>query len=992
MLSTQRVRFRAEFVRSRLGRRILILFLFCALLPTATVAFLAFSEVTARLHEQSKSRLRHLSQRAGMAIHERLLQLESELSSLKKPVSRAPKVARQKILAQWLKSRFDRVTIVGADGKTLPVIGGDPGLPQLTPSQAEHIRAGSTVIATTFEEKTPRIYLIRALDPGLPNSPAIFWRVNSSYLWEISDLTSSRPQTELCVLADTGRALHCSLPNPAAFTKHAAKQMHRSESGFFDWEGQETSFLAAYDTISLTADFDAPKWVILVSRARSNILEPLASFRRTFPLAIIGALCLVLLLSSTQIRRSLVPLEQLQRGTRRIADGEFETRVALSSGDEFEELADSFNDMAEQLGRQFNVLATMAEIDRAVLSTIDTPGVVEALLLRIPSLYPCDALSVTLLHPKGGSVAETHVRAANALAGQRKERCTLSAADLEELHSSTGTVVYDDDEDLPSYLLPLASEGARLFIALPILAKSELLGIIALGHSEIGRWDSDQLLQIRRLADQVAIGLSNVRMFERVRFLAYYDELTGLANRVRFQECVREALTQAERHGTSFAVFLLDLDNFKQITDTLGHAVGDSLLQAVAKRLVGGVRRTDAAARAAGQKTETDVARLGGDEFTVLLTGIEDPQDAAEVAARVLATLDQGFRIGSQELFVTASVGIAVSPLDGMDPETLLKNADTAMYHAKDQGGNNFQFYQQSMSAIALHRLTVEGKLRKAIERDEFVLHYQPVVDVETGRMVGVEALLRWSDPVLGVVSPADFISIAEESPIIVRIGEWVLREACAQGVRWRAEGLPRIRVSVNVSGRQFWDDSLVAKVDQALRDTGLDPSCLVVELTESVLMERVRESVILEELKALGLGISIDDFGTGYSSLSYLTQFPVDSLKIDRSFVRGVDTNRRGAAITAAIVAMAQSLDLKVVAEGVETPQELAFLRELGCDEIQGHIFSKPVAAESIAGHLREGTRLPAPRRAARRTKARRKPIPSTRPKRRRRPPRGSR
>ncbi len=979
LLRVTRVDLRHELIRSKLGRRMLLLFLYCALLPTVAVAVLAFTEVTTRLQEQSNARLRQLSERSSTAIYERLVQLEREVGTLKSSSTGAREAARRRALALWVKSRLVGVTILDVGGKAVPVIGGVQQLPRLTPSQLQQVRAGHTIVTASFREHHPRVFLVRSLDPSVWDSPTVYWEVNTEYLWGVAELKKMGPNTELCVFDDTGRVFYCPLPRPEAFAARAAKNMLRSTSGSFDWETEGGNFLTAYSTVYLGRKFETPQWITLVARERSDILEPLARFKQTFPLVVLAALFLVLLFSITQIRRSLVPLEQLRLGTRRIASGEFAARVRLSSGDEFEELAASFNEMADQLGRQFNVLATIAEIDRAALSAKDGSGVVQALLQRIPSLCPCDALSVTVLDPKGEPVVETKLRAVHGSGGQRKELCLLTGDDLKELQAGSPDVIYSDDEDLPAYLRPLASEGARLFIALPIRAKDDLVGIIALGRSSLDAWDPDQLLQVRRLADQAAIGLSHMRMFEQTRFLAYYDSLTGLPNRVRF----RQALEYAVSRSDPFAVFLLDLDNFKQINETLGHAAGDQLLRAVAKRLRETFGHTEAAGGEPPLNAGPIVARFGGDEFTILVTDIRDPKDAASVAARVLAMVEQIFMIRSREVFVTTSIGIAVSPLDGTDAETLLKNADAAMYHAKDQGRNGFQFYQESMGVIALHRLEVESKLRRAIERNELALHYQPIVDVESRRMVGVEALLRWPNPPEGLESPAEIISIAEESTLIVQLGEWVLREACSQGVRWQTEGLRPIRISVNVSVRQFRDESLVARVAQVLRETGLEPSHLVLELTESVLMERGRDSEIVDKLKALGAKISIDDFGTGYSSLSYLTQFPLDCLKIDRAFVRGLGTSANEGTITAAIVAMADGLSLKVVAEGVETAQELAFVRELGCEEIQGYIYSPAVDAETIAGFLRDDTLLKAPPR--RRKATRRKPHRGSRPRRRR-------
>jgi diguanylate cyclase (GGDEF)-like protein len=606
-------------------------------------------------------------------------------------------------------------------------------------------------------------------------------------------------------------------------------------------------------------------------------------------------------------------------------------------------------------------LATIAEIDRAILSVIDRSHIIETLMRRVPEIYPCDAVSVTLLESAGGSEFETHVCLVGTGA-QRTERCPLSSRHLEELRANPRTMMLGDDQLLPPYPVPLADERMRSFVVLPILFKSDLLGILALGDSRPMHFRSEDFNHARQVADQVGVALSNVRMFEQVRFLAYYDGLTELPNRALFHDRLSQSLIEASRSDRSLAVLLLDLDHFKRVNDTLGHGVGDDLLRRVASRIQECVRATDTVSRGAGAEAAPEIARLGGDEFTILLPRFRDEQDAARVATRLLKALGEKFSLGFHEVIVTGSIGISLYPHDGEDAETLLKNADAAMYHAKQEGRGNFQFYNESMNATALYRLTLESRLRGALDRGEFLLNYQPVVDMDTRGMVGVEALVRWNDPDAGIVRPDEFIPIAEESGLILSLGEWVLQRACSQARKWDAAGLPPIRVAVNVSGRQFRDESLVTTVRQVLDDTGLDPGRLVLEITEGVLMEASRETrTMLEELKNLGLRISIDDFGTGYSSLSYLTHFPLDSLKVDKSFVQGVDQNSDGAAITSAIVAMAHRLRLKVVAEGVETPQELAFLGEEGCDEIQGYLFSKPVAPESITQYLREGKRLEA-------------------------------
>jgi diguanylate cyclase (GGDEF)-like protein/PAS domain S-box-containing protein len=437
---------------------------------------------------------------------------------------------------------------------------------------------------------------------------------------------------------------------------------------------------------------------------------------------------------------------------------------------------------------------------------------------------------------------------------------------------------------------------------------------------------------------------------EQIAYLAYHDTLTGLPNRRLFKDRLTHTLAHSRRHGHLAATIFLDLDRFKRINDTLGHSVGDVLLQEVAKRLVNCVRKSDSVGRPFVDEFTTDVARLGGDEFTVLLTEIREIQDAAKVARRILAALLEPFYLDSQEIFVSASIGITVYPSDGEDAESLLKNAEAAMYHAKDQGKDNYQFYNDSMNAASSKKLALENRLRKALERGEFLLYYQPQLDIFTEEIIGAEALIRWRHPEMGLVFPGEFIGLAEETGLITEIGEWVLTSACLQNKAWQDAGLKRIRLAVNLSSRQFQQKELIEMISRALAMSGLDPRFLELELTESIVMPNAEEAVsTLQQLKAMGVRISLDDFGTGYSSLSYLKKFPLDTLKIDQSFLRDIASDPDSTAITKAIIAMGHSLNLRVIAEGVETEHQLAFLREQGCDEAQGYFFSPPLPADEF-------------------------------------------
>jgi diguanylate cyclase (GGDEF)-like protein/PAS domain S-box-containing protein len=451
---------------------------------------------------------------------------------------------------------------------------------------------------------------------------------------------------------------------------------------------------------------------------------------------------------------------------------------------------------------------------------------------------------------------------------------------------------------------------------------------------------------------------------EQIRTLAYFDTLTELPNRAMFKEHLAKGLARARRRNNLVAALLLDLDRFKRINDTLGHSVGDQLLREIAQRLVQSVRKEDLVARHGADEGATSIARLGGDEFAIMLTDLESVQAAAKVARRTLDALCAPISLDAQEVFATASIGITVFPFDGDDVDTLLKNADTAMYHAKSEGRNNYQYYTKSMNASAFENLALENSLRRALERGEFELYYQPQINISSGEIIGVEALSRWQHPELGMVSPVQFIPLALETGLIVPMDEWGLRTACHQAKAWQDAGLPPLRVSVNLSSHQFRQKKLVELVARILGDTRLDPQYLDIELTEGTIMQNAEETIrTLHELKEMGVKLSVDDFGTGYSSLSYLKRFPLDTLKIDRSFIKDISADPDDEALTRAILAMSNSLKLRVIAEGVETEEQLEFLRINGCDEFQGYLFSRPVRAteiaEMLASHRRYGDAL---------------------------------
>ncbi|HWP46038.1 MAG TPA: EAL domain-containing protein [Candidatus Limnocylindrales bacterium] len=484
---------------------------------------------------------------------------------------------------------------------------------------------------------------------------------------------------------------------------------------------------------------------------------------------------------------------------------------------------------------------------------------------------------------------------------------------------------------LLDFLCGFAKELERWNIIIEGLLRTGGLLLIATGLYFLRKRRQTELAEVKQAAETI---------WQQV----YHDPLTGLPNRMLFEDRLTLELAHARRDKQGLAVMFLDLDHFKLINDTLGHSVGDQLLQNVAHRLRDALRGTDT------------VARMGGDEFALLLTRVTHAENVARVTQKILHALKPPFNFGGYDFHITASIGITLYPSDGEDTQTLLKNADTALYRAKEQGRNVYQFYTPAMNAKTLERLTLETNLRRALERKEFVIYYQPRVKINTKRIIGMEALVRWQHPELGLISPVKFIPLAEETGLIIPLGEWVLRTACEQTKAWQEAGFPPLRVGVNLSARQFQQPNLVERVAQVLKETGLHPHYLELEITESAAMQNAEYTLpVLYHLKEMGIHISIDDFGTGYSSLSYLKKFPFHTLKLDQSFIRDLTTDPNDAMIAKVVITLAHGLKLEVVAEGVETQEQLNFLKQLQGDEVQGYLFSKPLPAEEFEELLRQ-------------------------------------
>jgi len=756
-------------------------------------------------------------------------------------------------------------------------------------------------------------------------------QVDSLFLWGSADLFP--PSVTFCVLDDSGVVIFCPDPPEDHALGLWRQALQASAVGTLRWMEGEVGYLTGYFTLPLRNDFSVPGWSVAAIETESDALAPMTGFRKVFPPAIGLSVVLALWISFSQVRRRLGPLQMLTDATSSIAEGDFSTEIKLASDDEFQTLAHSFNKMRRDLGKQFGTLRALSDLDQKILATTEVQPIVESAVRRMLELFDCQCAAITVVEKDAENIAQ--MIWCDASKENNVERIHLSAE--HGLVQKNGLVRVPYAEADAPYLSPMREAGAAVFQVLPVFREDQLIGIITLGYQDPESLDSATSASLQGFGDRLAVALQTIDRAERLYRRAHYDDLTALPNRQLFKDRLEQSIAQATAHGHTNAMLFIDLDHFKTVNDSEGHSVGDKLLRLAAQRLRRCVGSADT------------VARLGGDEFTVILSDLRSSHDAAQASERIIAALSDPFQIEVMEHFISASIGITMIPADGSSVEELLRNADTAMYKAKDLGRGRSMFFEERMNRDAEEHVSLAADLRHALERDELVLFYQPKIDLETGQVVGAEALIRWMHPARGLVLPDQFIPIAEETGLIVDIGEWAIERASQQLAEWqRCEVLGHL--AVNVSYRQIRDSDLVGTVKRILHDNGLEPATLEIEITESMMAEDKQVTVTtLSALRNLGVRVAVDDFGTGYSAFSYLTELSFDTLKIDKAFLVDVPASQERTAVVAGIIQIGTLLGKQIVAEGVETQEQALALLRHGCAVAQGYLYSPPLSASDL-------------------------------------------
>jgi diguanylate cyclase (GGDEF)-like protein len=918
----------------RVARRVFLLFVLSAFIPLGLVAVLSLAQVRDVLLEEGEQRLAARSKAYGNSVLERLL-LASEAAA-------GAMVYRDRA---WhapaaLSRYFASLGMVDAKGRMTAVLG-RPDLPTVPAALQRRLASGKHAIVFEPSQPLARVYLL-VPDFNIAPGTVLFGELLPDFLWGPQDILPAA--TEFCVVDDETRAtLYCSEPFAGRALRAMEAPSGRPTARSVTWEeGSETLRAVAWPQF-MRAEFGIGEWLVIASQPERFQLRRVAEFRKIFLPVVLLALLIVAWLSVRQIRATLVPVDELAAGARRVAQNDFSTQVDVRRDDEFGELASAFNHMSARLGRQFSALTALAEIDHLILSSVDTEWVIRTVLERIGEVAPADCASITLLDHDNPGLAHTYAREAGPRGRVTALRHDVPTAERKALEASPRGFWTALAESPPGYLSRQRADGMAAAYVQPITWRESVCGALVLAFRAMPTLGDEDRKQVGEFADRVAVAISSAWRDEQLYVQAHFDALTGLPNRSLLKDRLSQEIARCQREAGSFSLLFIDLDHFKNVNDTLGHASGDAALKEAARRISGCLRESDT------------VSRLGGDEFNVILTQVQHSQDPARVAEHIVKALSEPFVIEGQSSFLSASIGIALYPQDGRSAEELIKNADTAMYRAKSGGRAQAVYFEEAMNAEAVARVTLDRELRRAIDRDELELVYQPVLDLRSGSLCGAEALLRWHHPTFGTLPPVKFIPMAEESGYIEQLGRWVLQQACFQMRQWQSEGVAPERLAVNVSPRQFRRLGLVELVGECARAAGVSPSCLEVEITETALIDHgPAVERMLRQLAARDVRISLDDFGTGFSSMAYLKRFPVHTVKIDRVFVESLDRDSDSEVIVAAIIAMSHALGKVVIAEGMETERQLELLQKLKCDRVQGFHFSRPLPAAEFAEFAR--------------------------------------
>ena len=901
--------------RARIGRRVLALFILSALLPLSLCAAILYKHFSTGLQVAHQRSLDELARGYGMTLLGRLESADETLRLIVSDPATTDVLAKaQARKLPWVKTLQLVAPSQKSSANASPV-------PAPDPRQSLSLRRGESVLISGLEASPPpTLYLARRL----PSGALLYVAIDPRSIW--SDAADYSGEATLLVLDGRGRPLTSTSGIPATFSAAGPDALSTPRTTAAGYATKRNSGLSDDWTVRswelfLGSRFTAPSWTVVALEKRPSILGESRDVYLPIFAFIVLTILLIAWLSMTSIRRQLRPLELLIRATRQLSQRDFEAFRNLHWNDEFGDLARSFDTMSAKLQRQFAALETFSDVDRLLLSDPELESILDEILPQVAAILSCERVSVLLFDPDSSANASVY------------EYCVSRAERLPMRRIS---------QDAARAIVAPGPPPGRIEVH-PLRHGQDCTGLLCLAYTDAASTDPDHGVDAKDFADRLSLIIASLRRSDQLRRQANFDSLTGLQNRQRLAACVAEAVAAAAQRGGVGSLMYIDLDHFKRVNDTSGHAAGDRLLKVVSERLTGSVA------------AEASIARLGGDEFAVLLPSITSRESALQTAARIIARLEPPIEVDNRPHQISASIGITLFPSDGSTLEELMRVGDIAMYHAKAKGRGKAEFYRREMQHDLLERMRVEEGLKRAFQNRELVLHYQPIVSQDDATLFAVEALARWpTEGGTAWIAPSVFIPLAEENGLIVQLGQWVLESTCEQFARWRESGLRVSYASVNVSVRQLTEPHYLDNLLRTLRKSGMCGGELQIEITESVLAQEAAVEGILGQIAAQGVRIALDDFGTGYSSLSYLRRLPIDTVKIDRSFIMGVPQDRDASRLVESVILMCAAVGKKVVAEGIETDDQRQYLIQAGCTTLQGYLFGRPMDAADIPGFAR--------------------------------------
>lgn len=907
-----------------------------AIIPVIVLALISFYTVSGLLQQNANRQIYAESRAIGLTIFDRFQTLDNNLLDLSKVVNDPASLKSN----EWLKVMYSSLYVANA-GEIAGVFHGENMLAlTLSEQQQKYLNENERLLLMdTSNGNHGELLMLRSLDSA--SDSVLVAVLNPEYLWNII----IKKTDQFCIVIQQKFFLYCSNQHLKTANNKQLNDALRTNSKeeLPEVDSDNETYLANVWELFLEGSFGMAPLSIVYLMPKKEALQDYTYYVDAFPGAIAITLLLVFVFSSIQMRRSLKPLMALTKSAKNLMTGDFSKTVELDSNDEFGALAATFNDMSDRINDQFNKIKTLAKIDRLILTTPDADYIAEVLLGFIPTVISADNAAILLISTESLQPNVLIYNEGTANGNLKKTNIVISEPELKEIFDTDKTLIKTSIEN-NSYLTPLLKLGCSYFMISPLKDKDDILGAICIGMINESQ-DSDVVVEhLSEISDRAAVALSNANWEKKLLHQANFDALTKLPNRYLFHDRLEQALERAKRKELNVAVLFIDLDRFKSVNDSLGHVIGDQLLVGVSNVLLNCVRSCDS------------VSRFGGDEFTIIVSDVSNEEVDEQTSAlsdRIIEMMSQPIIINDREFYISPSIGIAIYPRDANNFNDLLKNADTAMYEAKNISSGNYQFYQKQQNKETLARLELENDLRHALEEGQLELHYQPKINLRNCMIYDVEALARWKHPDHGYVSPTVFIPLAEETGLIVNIGYWVMRTACMQNKAWRDKGI-NLNVAVNVSADQFRQPQLYENMVNIIEETGVNPNSIELEITESITIEDFSKTInVLNKFREHGLGICIDDFGTGYSSMTYLQKIPFNKLKIDKSFIDNIHLDNDSASITKAILALAHNLDLKVVAEGVETKAQYDYLNAINCDEAQGFFLSRPLPADELIQHI---------------------------------------